>query len=149
MMDTSGIINAIVSHAMSTGLFDAVNGHEPKSAPGAGITCSIWAQRIGTASSGQAVTSARVQFNVRLYMPFRSQPEDSIDPAMISAVDVLMDAYAGDFTLGGLVRSVDLHGAEGTPFESSAGYVTYNQQPYRIYDITLPVVVNDTWNQES
>lgn len=148
MIGITSIIDAITSHAQASGFFDSVNGHEPKSAPGGGMTCSVWVREIAPVdSSGLAATSVRVTFTVRLYLPFKQQPENSIDPAMITAVDALMDAYAGDFTFGGNVRNVDIRGADGPGLTMSAGYINIDSQVFRVLDITLPVVVNDVWTE--
>ena len=45
-LDTQGILDRLASHAMTLGVFDRVNTHEPKNAPGRGITCAIWVERI-------------------------------------------------------------------------------------------------------
>ena len=37
-VDIDSVLNAIVSHALTTGYFDQVNQHEPKNRPGAGLT---------------------------------------------------------------------------------------------------------------
>jgi len=148
-MNVSGIVAQVVSHAASTGLFETVNSHEPKSAPTNGLTCSVWAQRIAPipAASGLASTTGLVQLTVRLYTSMLQQPYDDIDPEMITAVDTLMTAYSGVFTLGGLVRNVDLLGAHGTPLGAQAGYITQDGKVFRVMDITLPMVINDLWTQ--
>ena len=147
-MDTNGIINAIVSHALTLGRFDAVNGHEPKSAPSNGLTASVWLNSIrGVQSSGLASTSARVEFNVRLQTSMLKEPQDAIDPMMMSAMDVLLTAYIGDFTLGAVARAVDVRGMDGEGLNAQAGYITQDNRTYRIIDITLPVIVNDVWTE--
>ena len=90
----------------ASGLFDRVNLHEPKNAPGGGLTAAVWADTMGPipAASGLASTSGRVVLKVRTYTNMMSEPQDAIDPAMLRAVDILLTAYSGDFTLGGLVQ---------------------------------------------
>ncbi len=148
-MDISGIVDAVVSHASALGLFETVNGHEPKNAPGNGITCAVWAERVGPvpAASGLQITTAYMVLNVRLYTSMTQQPYDGIDPAMLSALDALFTAYSGDFELGGRVRNVDLLGMFGDSLSSKAGYINQDRTIYRVLTITLPLVVNDTWSQ--
>jgi hypothetical protein len=148
-MNVSGIVAAVVSHAQKTGLFESVNSHEPKSAPTAGMTVAIWAQRtipLGSAS-GLNKTTGLVELRVRLFASMLQQPYDDIDPAMMSAMDVLVTDYSGNFTLGGLVRNVDLLGAHGTPLSMQAGYITQDGKSFRVMDISLPLVINDLWAQ--
>lgn len=147
-VDTTTIRDALVSHALESGHFEQVNEHEPKNAPGSGITAAVWVDRIEPArSSGLAVTSARMVFNVRLYQNFRSQPEDAIDPALVAALDALMTAYSSDFTLGSNVRCVDLLGMAGVPLSAEAGYLEQDRTIFRVVTITLPLIVNDAWEQ--
>ena len=136
------------SHAMKLGLFDTVNTHEPKNAPGTGVWCTIWIQRLRpTRSSGLAKTSGYVEFTGRVGASFMQQPEDGIDPGIVTAVSKLMEEYTGAITLSSSVRCIDILGMDGTPLSALAGYVTIDHKVYRVMDITIPVLVNDMWTQ--
>jgi hypothetical protein len=150
-LDLSTILDAVVSHALGSGYFSSVNGHEPLSPPTTGVTCAVWTEMIGPARGGSGLnsTSARLALFVRLYTPLAQLPSDAIDPAMMTALDALMTAYSGDFELGGLVREVDLLGAYGDPLSGRAGYLKTSGTDYRVFTITLPLVVNDLWSQAS
>jgi hypothetical protein len=146
------IFNRVVSHAAATGLFDAVNSHEPKSAPGNGITAAVWVQNLKPApgKSGLAATSGYLEFRVRLYTNMLQQPEDAIDPNMLLAAVTLMGAYSGDFQLSESVKNVDLLGSDGPGLSLVAGYVRLGgqgNQLQRVMDITMPVIINDLWAQ--
>jgi hypothetical protein len=152
VIETQAIIDAVVSHAQVTGQFERVNTHEPKNAPGTGLTCAVWAQSLGPARgrSGLKATTALLMLNVRVYSPIIQDPPDMIDPTVITAVDALMGSYSGDFTLDGLVANVDLLGAYGLPMASTAGYLTIGgNKMYRVVTISLPLVINDVWDQEA
>ncbi len=148
-MNTKALIQATLTHALKLGRFERVNGHEPKAAPGTRLTCAIWVQRISPVptDSGLAATTARVELSVRVYSSMLAEPQDRIEPDMSAAVDALMGAYAGDFTLGGTIRNVDLLGQAGAPMEAVAGYVTVDTTLFRIVTITVPLIVNDAWTQ--
>ncbi len=150
-LDITTLLDRAVSHAMAAGLFERVNGHEPKNAPGAGLTAALWAQNIGPArrASGLDSTTIRLELAVRLYSSLQQEPQDAIDPELLAALDVLLAAYSGDFTLGDAVRQVDLLGAYGTPLGAQAGYLAHDGVVYRVFTITLPLIVNDLWNQEA
>jgi hypothetical protein len=142
------ITDRVVSHALGTGLFETVNQAEPKNAPGNGLTCAVWAERISfVRSSGLASGSARLVFTVRIYSNINAGPDEAIDPELLNAVDHLFAAYSSDFTLGGLVRHVDLLGAHGVPLEAVAGYLLVEGGEYRVMTIVLPLIVNDLWEQ--
>jgi hypothetical protein len=150
-LDIRTILSAVESHALASGYFAAVNGHEPKSPPTSGITCAVWVEQIGPARGGSGVnsTSARLALYVRLYSSLVQQPADAIDPDLMTALDALMAAYSADFELGGLVRQVDLLGTYGDPLSARAGYLAEGGSEYRVMTITLPLIVNDLWNQEA
>lgn len=148
-LDIDSLLDAVVSHAMASGYFELVNGHEPKNAPGDGLTAAVWVDDIRPAlsSSGLASSSALVVFNVRLYSGMLQEPQDAIDPNLVKAMNALFMAYAGDFELGGNARMVDLRGAEGVFLQAKAGYLNQDQKLYRVFTITLPVIVNDAWDE--
>lgn len=148
-LDVRTILAAVESHALASGYFQTVNGHEPKSAPQNGLTCAVWVEMIGPArgASGTAASTARLALFVRLYTPMVQEPEDAIDPALMDALDALMAAYSGDFTLDGLIRNVDLLGTYGDPLGARAGYLTTSGAEFRVMTINLPLIVNDLWEQ--
>lgn len=149
-LNVTGILDGIISHAMATGLFEQVNGHEPKSAPTSnGLTVAVWADRVDPvpAGSGLAATSARVVFNVRIYSSMLQQPMDAIDPNILAALGVLMGAYSGDFDLGTTIRNVDLLGQAGIPLSAQAGYINQDGKLMRVMTIVLPTLINDVWDQ--
>lgn len=147
------IIDKMVSYLLASGRFDAVNGHEPKSAPtsNSGVTAAVWAQSVGPAvgQSGQAATTALIVFNVRFYMSFLSQPFDAIDPTVLAATTDFMGAMSGDFEFGGVanVRNVDLLGICGTTLNAIAGYMEIDRKYLRIMTVTVPIIVNDAFTQ--
>lgn len=143
----SGLVDVVASHAMGLGVFVKVNQHEPKTAPDNGVSAAIWVQSIGPAESGLASTSIRLVLTVRVFASFISEPQDAIDPAVVDAVDALMAAYSGDFQLSGLVRQIDLLGRGGEPLSARAGYLNQDNKIFRIMDVTLPLILNDVWQQ--
>lgn len=148
-MNTSGIFNALVSHGMASGLFERVNTHEPKNAPGNGLSMAVYLNNIVPAAgaSGLNSTTGLLLFSVRVYSSMVAEPQDDIDPALLDAVDALFVAYSGDFTLGDLVRNVDLLGQYSTPLQAEFGYIEIDKKLYRVGTITVPLIVNDLWSQ--
>lgn len=146
-MSLTSIVDACSSHAMKLGIFDTVNQHEPKSAPGNGVACAFWVDEIDPIpeASGLEATTARVALNVRIYMPMLQQPYDDIDPAIMEATSALLGEYSRSFTLSGLIRNVDLLGSHGDPLKARAGYLDQDKKLFRVMVITLPLVVNDLW----
>lgn len=150
------IAAALVDRPLSTGLFANVNGHEPVGTPVYdGITCAVWVETIlpHARSSGLAATSLALTVFTRLYMRAGTVPEaaDAVDPALTKATLALFRLYAADFQLTNqatgatLAFAVDLLGmAGGTGLSARAGYLTHQDGvPYRVYTITLPLIVAD------
>jgi hypothetical protein len=144
------LVDRIASHAMTLGVFDRVNQHEPKNKPGRGLTCAVWIDRIEPARgrSGLTATDARVVFNVRVYTNMLQNPQDAIDPSVMTAVDLLFEAYTGDFQLGDESRFIDVLGmTQGHPLFSQSGYINIDNMVYRVMTITVPVIVQNAWTQ--
>ena len=148
-LDIRSIQDKLVSHALATGHFDSVNETKIDEPAGAGaVTCGIWADDIAPIrSSGQASTSVRIVFKVRIFASTESAPESYLDPAMIDATSTLMNAYSGDFELSGDARAIDLLGMAGVTLSANAHYMNLSGIIFRVMDITVPVLLNDVWEQ--
>jgi hypothetical protein len=153
--DPQAIVDALVSHALTLGAFEQVNGHEPERAPGLGLTAAVWADYLGPAPSGSGLskTTGLLIMNVRAYNSMRTEPADGIDPNLLRAVWSLIAAYSGDFTLGIVDEDddpaawVDLLGQTKSRLEARAGYLTQDANTYRVMTITVPIVIVDLWTQ--
>lgn len=142
------ILDAVVSHAQRLGVFEKVNQHEPKNAPGNGLSAAVWVDRIEpTRGSGLDSTTIKITFTMRLFTNMIQEPQDMIDPQMVKAVDLLLASFSDDFTLDGLIKNVDLLGSTGPGLLAQAGYVRIGSTLFRIMDITVPCMVNDVWEQ--
>ncbi|MFI9154489.1 hypothetical protein [Streptomyces sp. NPDC053367] len=148
-LDLRAYRSASTSHAQALGLFDQVLGHEPVSAPGSGLTYAMWVGPVRPvqARSGLNVVSARLELKGRVFMPADTEPMDDVDVAVTDAVSALMGAYCGDFTLDGLVSNVDLLGAHGAPLGADFGYTRLDSITYRVATLTIPLIINDAWNE--
>lgn len=148
-LDTQAtILQPLVDGMLQLGLFDRVQTHEPKSAPGNGLTVAVWVDRITPVlSSGLAATSILHVVQVRVYGPFSAEPADLIDPRMSDAAAAIVEMIHGDLDFGDRVRDVDVFGANGVRLEAQAGYIEQDSRLYRVYTISVPVVVNDVWSQ--
>lgn len=148
-INSTSILDTLVSHALTSGHFQVVNRHEMKSAPtGIGTFAEIWLDALRPCrSSGLASTCALLQYMVRIRTNMMTEPADEIDPRILAATDYLMNAYSGDFELGGQVRCIDLLGMEDQPLSARAGYLRHDSKNYRVMTITLPIIINDAWTQ--
>jgi hypothetical protein len=146
-LDATGIRDELMSAAGTSGAFDAVVAHEPKSPPApTGVTCAVFAgDATPVLSGGLAALSFRLEFTMRLYTAMIQEPADAIDPLLLHAADVLTAYLCADFQLSSKARYVDFLGADGERLRWVPGYVTQDSKPFRIIDIFVPVIINDLY----
>lgn len=149
-VDVDTLLDRLASHARSIGYIDEVLMFEPKRKPAAGITMGIWLDDLGPATSGSGATSLRALWFARLYTNMLAEPQDLIDPRMMSAAAAYMGALTGDLTLGDhpQVRDIDALGIHGVDLRAKAGYIEQDGKLYRVMTVTVPVLLNDVWDQE-
>lgn len=132
------------------GVFDRVTGAEPKSAPGRGVSCGLWVQRVAVAnSSGLANSTGHLTLFARIYTDMLQEPSGAIDPRILRATALVYGRLIGGFTLDGLIQMVDVRGAHGQLLDAQAGYLTMDSKMYRIMTITIPMIINDCWPEEA
>ncbi|MFD9398339.1 hypothetical protein ACFWA4_05900 [Streptomyces sp. NPDC060011] len=149
-LDVSGIYAQTLSHAKRLGLFQRVLSHEPRSAPGSGLTCCIWAASYSPVDrlSGLDTTSMRLELGARIYINFKAQPEDDIDKKILDATSKFIDSFTGDIQLGGHVMEVDLLGAYGNALGARWGYLEIDKTLYRVADLVVPLIISDIYTQD-
>lgn len=149
-VDLAELLDAVDSHARAAGGLGGTQRHEPEGAPpGKGLRLAVWLQRIDPSrrSSGLHVTAGRVELAVRLYAQLTTDTLDRVDLDLAAAADRLFRAYIGDFTLGGVVMNVDVLGAAGQGLTGAAGYQTIEGETFRVFSISLPIILSDLWEQ--
>lgn len=136
------LYSALESHAKSLAIFRRINTHDADNNPSTGLSCSIILGPVAASPqySGLSAVSVTVTFSVMIFNPMMQKPLDGVDPDILTAVSTLLGAYSADFTLGGLVRNVDLLGLRSEP-----AYINQGETEYRVEQISLPIVINDAW----
>lgn len=149
MLDINTILDKVKSHAQSLGVFGSVNTYEPTTPAGNDVDCSIWLDEIiPVSTSGLASTSVCITFTVAIYANMLAEPYEETDGKLIRALDALMTAYNGDFTLDGTIRNVDVFGRDTQGLRVQAEYFKPDDILFRVLTISLPLVVNDVWEQD-
>lgn len=129
------------------GIFRDVARVEPKGAPASGLTVVVFLNTIFPAAgaSGLNAASGLFVYTIRIYTNMLQEPAEKIDVILANAIDKIFTALMGDCKLGATVRNIDVFGELGTPLKAVAGYVEIDKVMYRNVDITLPLIMNDTW----
>jgi hypothetical protein len=146
-MDAAAILDKLVSLGQETGLFDEVLGHEPNSAPALqdALTLAVWAGPVAPIGEQSGLNSASLRWEMqgRVYISAWGEPQDAIDPRIVSATTSYFSSLAGSFTLGGLVRCIDLYGMSGDGMRAVPGYIEQDKKVYRAMELLIPLLVND------
>jgi hypothetical protein len=144
------IIQVVASTAQASGWFQAVETFEPKSAPTADIHFCTWATDVKPIDSSSIVsTSLRIELAGRIHINMLRDPIGDIDSDIMAAGWDMFLLFSAGFTLGGIVREVDLLGSEGDPLSLRFGYVPIDKRLFRVADFTIPIIVSDAFDQGS
>lgn len=143
------LIAAVASDAQQTGWFQSVDTAEPKSAPSTDGHFATWVMKLSPSNSTSDLVSTAVRFELAgcIYVNMLREPQGDIDGDIMAAGWDLIARYSAGFTLGGLVREVDLLGEEGEPLSIQFGYVTIDKRIYRIAALTIPLIVDYAFDQ--
>lgn len=148
-MQAAAIMNKLMSIGQGLGIFDDVLGHEPLSAPGMGeqvILCVFAGPMLPVGGqSGLASATMRWQINGRVYVNAMTKPENDMDPRIVESTSLYLEALCAQFTLGGLVRCVDVFGMSGEPLKAESGYITQDKAVYRAMELEIPLIINDVF----
>lgn len=144
-VDYRAIRDALETHALSLGIFGAVNGHEPRSAPAYGdalVLALVVGPIVPVRSSGLNVLSYRMEMLGRIYRTDKVG-SDEVDPECVTAVFALFSSLAAGFTLDGLIRNVDFLGSDGEGLQAEPGYADQGDDQFRTVDLRIPLIIND------
>jgi len=84
-------------------------------------------------------TIERREVSIRVYINAMREPVEEIEFDLDTIVGDIMEDLCGDFSLGGTVRNID-----ATAVVTRFGYQTISGMMYRLADITLPLIVDDS-----
>jgi hypothetical protein len=149
-LDLGTITDALKTHAAASGIYEAVTGHgvvEPH-AGGLAWWCMVDDIFPYAAGSGLNTVTACVVYKIITTLnDSTTDPQELVDPLVANGADALLRLYMSNFTLGGLVRNVDIMGAAGVRVSAKAGWMTLDNARYRAMIITLPLIVNNLWDE--
>lgn len=145
-LDTKAIMSKLATIGLASGLFVKVSKYEPRGQPGNRVTLSLISGPLRPiTSSGLNNASLRWQIDGRVYMPMNTEPAGDLDVVLTAAAAKYMEALCGQFTLGGLIRCIDVFGSDGEPLSATPGYIDHNDKLYRVITLEIPLLINEQW----
>lgn len=137
-------LEKVQSYLQASGHVVRAQISEPKQPPGERIMAAVY---MGTVSVAQLTLQTTIELHVvrvRLYMNMLREAGDEIEFGLAQALSEISADLLGDYDLGATVRNVDVGGIYGTPLSATWGYVDVGGTMYRVVDITLPLIVDDS-----
>lgn len=132
-------LEALQSHLVASARFRGnVEIGEPKDPP-ADWTAAILLQSYVMPATTLAKTIERRDVIIRIYRNALSEPRSHIEFEMDNAVSEVIEDLLGDFDVGGNVRNIDV-----TAMTVSFGYQSIGRTLYRIGDILVPMIIDDS-----
>jgi hypothetical protein len=145
-LDPGPILKRLSSIAMATGKFASTNRYEPRGQPANGCTLVLLSGPMTPIkSSGMNRVSLRWQIDGQIYLPLHKGPPEQIDELISDAAADYLERLCAQFTLGGLVRCVDVHGMDGAQLAATPGYIEHSGKHYRCCQLMIPLLINETW----
>ena len=147
VFNITATLDAILSKVSASGHFRAGSQlGEPKSPPdGVGLFAAVFVNDIavaGIVASGDTIE--RHDVTIRIYRNMLSEPIGDIEKDLAKGVTDLSNDLAGDYDLNSTVRAIDYGGIHGTPLTTTWGYVDVSGTMFRIADIALGLIVDDS-----
>ncbi len=140
--DTMGVIR---DELLKVHYFSRVELGEPKSAPvDAGIVVYFWMESIQVVALTLDKTIEVYTLTVRVHSGLFQEPVADIETDMQEAVSKADEALFANFTLDNKVRHIDVAGIYGTGYRVDWGHADIGGTLYRVADITLPLLVDDS-----
>ena len=140
-------LEAIQSHVNSSGYVSECIIGEYTSAPmpsGLGIAASVIPMREETVMAFGATTRELHTVLLRLYRDWLSEPASSRDLPLEEAKGVILANLKGDLDLEGAAMSLDIAGMHSGGYSADWGRVEIGSTIFRVIDMTLPVIVDDS-----
>ncbi len=137
-------MEAVHGYLLASGYFAQVQVGEPKQPPREELAASIFMDAVSVASLTLGTTIERHVLTVRLYRDMLSEPQQEIEYDLAMAVSQISGDLLGDYDLGATIRNVDAAGQHGPPMGASWGYAEVGGVMYRVVDLLVPLIVDDS-----
>lgn len=137
-------LKAIVVHLRQDKqhLFKRVLIGEPKTAPSERFTAAVWLDSIEIPEVVLAETIEVYTVFIRIYDNMTHEPQADVEIHMGKAAARVVSDLAGDFTLGGTIRNIDVAGQYGPGLGSRFKHLEVGGTMFRICDVRVPMIVD-------
>ena len=143
--DASNTLDAVAGHLLASGYLRDVMIGEPKSPPnGDQLTASVFLRSINVAEVTLGTTIESHVLMLRVFRNMLAEPTESMEKEFAKAISSILSDIIGEFDLGGSIRSIDIAGMYGASVSVNYGYMDLGGTMFRIADITLPLIVDDS-----
>ncbi|HLA18302.1 MAG TPA: hypothetical protein VJ253_03185 [Dehalococcoidia bacterium] len=132
------VLQLLQGYLAASGHFASTSIGEPKDAPG-NTHGAVMLAAYSIPATTLNRTIERREVSIRVYINAMREPVEEIEFDLDTIVGDIMEDLCGDFSLGGTVRNID-----ATAVVTRFGYQTISGMMYRLADITLPLIVDDS-----
>ena len=135
----------VQSHVAASGYARGIIIGHPWTAPTGRLTVAIFmeSQAILNLTVGGGTQELYVM-TLRIFRPALSEPIADVESDIAEAVSLIQADLLADTTLGSTVMTLDPAGMSGTGMSTAFGHVEIGGTNFRIADITIPLIVNDS-----
>lgn len=126
------------SYLDASGYFRTSSIGEPKDPP-EGLHGAVMLRAYSHPATTLSGTIERRDITLRIYYDALAEPQGNIEFELDEIVAAIEEDLLGDFDLGATVRNIDV-----TAMTVNFGYQTIANRIYRIADIVVPLIVDDS-----
>lgn len=139
-------LRAIESYIKASGYFQLAQVGEYKMPPSIGtkLAAAAWMARAGVVGTTLTTTIELHTVNLRIYRDALAEPSENGEFQVSEAVSEVLSDLLGEYDLGATIRNIDAAGQYGQSVGVEWGYADISGHLYRIADITLPLIVDDS-----
>jgi len=138
-------LQAVASYMEASGYIRNVSVGEPKQPlEGRGLSAAIFMSSANVVELTLATTIEVHVAMIRVYADMLREPLEANEFEMSEVVGDILSDLLGEYDLGGTIRNIDAAGQYGTAVSTSWGHIDLSGKMYRIADITLPLIVDDS-----
>ena len=135
-------LQAITSYLAASGYVKVARLGEPK-APPENVTAAVFMSSVAVAQLTLGTTIEQHVVTIRLYRNMLDESAD-VELELARIVSEISSDLLGEFDLGATIRNVDAGGQYGTGLSTRWGYVDVGGTMFRVADMLIPLVVDDS-----